>query len=224
MQKKFKTTPHTHAVKKYDPIFIAVCIASFVVFVVTTFMMQSGSIFLFYIDQNTNAYVASQITSPLLHFAQKISDWGNTNTLYTIGIVVALVYLLHCKWRRSAVLFVSVVVSLRAVLWFKDFYMRERPFNAVQQIGNASYPSGHAGVAAAFFVACIYVFAPNIESKILRRIFIGFCLVATLAIGLSRIALSVHWVSDVVGGWALGAFVASGIIVIVQKLFKKEAL
>jgi undecaprenyl-diphosphatase len=71
-------------------------------------------------------------------------------------------------------------------------------------------------MAAAFFVVLAYFLAPKIHSWIKREIMIVACALAVIAIGLSRLVLNVHWTSDVVAGWALGVFMATGSILLVR--------
>ena len=67
------------------------------------------------------------------------------------------------------------------------------------------FPSGHATAVAAFAVATIYLVGRSGLSLGLR-VAIGLAAVlATLAIGLSRMVLDAHWTLDVVAGFALGA-------------------
>jgi undecaprenyl-diphosphatase len=68
-----------------------------------------------------------------------------------------------------------------------------------------SFPSGHAARTLALAFAVIIGFGP----------LPGLVLVAwSLAVGLSRVALGVHWPSDIVAGWSIGliAGLASGIL------------
>jgi membrane-associated phospholipid phosphatase len=69
-------------------------------------------------------------------------------------------------------------------------------------VGN-SFPSGHALGSLVAYGALLLVFLPAIRPR-WRRPAIAFVAVLVFAIGLTRIALGVHFVSDVLGGWLLG--------------------
>ncbi len=73
------------------------------------------------------------------------------------------------------------------------------------------FPSGHATAAAAYVVSALYLLgrAPLGRGG---RVALGAVVVVVLGLGVgaARLALDAHWVSDVVGGWALGAACASG--------------
>ena len=69
--------------------------------------------------------------------------------------------------------------------------------------GGNSFPSGHALGSIVAYGALLLVFLPAIRPR-WRRPAIGLVAVLVFAIGLTRIALGVHFVSDVLGGWLLG--------------------
>ncbi len=67
-----------------------------------------------------------------------------------------------------------------------------------------SFPSGHSMSSLVCFGALLLVFLPLIAPR-WRPFAIGFTIAWVAAIGLSRLALGVHFISDVLGGYALGA-------------------
>ncbi len=94
----------------------------------------------------------------------------------------------------------------------KELALRVRPENAVIVETGFSFPSGHATMAVLFFGALIYVFCGKIQSKICRESFGILCLILFVLVGFSRVYLNVHWVSDVIAGFALGAFWLTALI------------
>ena len=67
-----------------------------------------------------------------------------------------------------------------------------------------SFPSGHAFTATLVAGVALLWALPLVSRRGRVLLWIGACAVP-LVVGLSRVALGVHWVSDVVGGWLLGA-------------------
>jgi membrane-associated phospholipid phosphatase len=67
-----------------------------------------------------------------------------------------------------------------------------------------SFPSGHSMQAVVCYGALLLVFLPLLDGW-KRRLAIGAALTLMLLIGFSRLTLGVHFVSDVLGGYALGA-------------------
>jgi undecaprenyl-diphosphatase len=70
-----------------------------------------------------------------------------------------------------------------------------------------SFPSGHATTSAAVAVTLCYVLAR--ERIISWRVAILVGGTVPLLVGLTRLYLDVHWTTDVIGGWAVGLFVAA---------------
>ena len=83
---------------------------------------------------------------------------------------------------------------------------RTRPLHdepIVQAFGN-SFPSGHSMSSLVCYGALLVVFVPLFSPRV-RLWAIGSTIALVLAIGASRLVLGVHYISDVVGGYVLGA-------------------
>jgi membrane-associated phospholipid phosphatase len=113
-------------------------------------------------------------------------------------------------WRRLPRLALFVVVTaagsslLNALV--KTAVHRLRPVltDPVAHEPGLSFPSGHAQAAVVGYGILLLIFLPSL-SRGWRRTAVVFAAGMILAIGFSRIALGVHYVSDVVGGFVLGA-------------------
>ena len=87
----------------------------------------------------------------------------------------------------------------------KEVVGRARP-SLVAPVATAhgkSFPSGHAMSSTIAYGALLLVFLPAIGRRY-RPAVIGGAVMLVLAIGFSRLALGVHYISDVVGGYILG--------------------
>jgi membrane-associated phospholipid phosphatase len=82
---------------------------------------------------------------------------------------------------------------------------RARPHLAdpVATAGGGSFPSGHAQAAIVGYGILLLVFLPLV-ARAARPWLIAFAGLLVLTIGLSRIALGVHFFSDVIGGYLIG--------------------
>jgi undecaprenyl-diphosphatase len=69
---------------------------------------------------------------------------------------------------------------------------------------SSSFPSGHAGNSMAVFLSIALIAAP----RAYRVRAVIAALLASLLVGSTRPFLGVHWPSDVIGGWSLGAAIA----------------
>ncbi|MDP9416474.1 MAG: phosphatase PAP2 family protein, partial [Actinomycetota bacterium] len=113
-------------------------------------------------------------------------------------------------WRRLPRLAVFVVVTvlggwaLNATM--KQVVHRARPvlLDPVAQARGLSFPSGHAQSAMVAYGVLLLVFLP-VLARVWRRLAVAAAVLMVLAIGFSRVALGVHYVTDVLAGYVLGA-------------------
>lgn len=85
-------------------------------------------------------------------------------------------------------------------------FHRHRPEVAFVQLDTYSYPSGHAMMATAFYGACAYLLCRRLPGIWPRVAVVGGAVALVIVLGFSRLYLGVHYLSDVLGGYAGGAF------------------
>jgi diacylglycerol kinase family enzyme/membrane-associated phospholipid phosphatase len=124
--------------------------------------------------------------------------------------VVAVVLAVRGGRRTVLWIVLTTVVSWPAASLLKGAIERPRPSPTLADVGGYGFPSGHAagaGTSAAMLILLTVMLLPRSRS---RALLVGLWLALGLVVGMDRILLAVHSVSDVVGGWALGAFLALG--------------
>ncbi|MBW8754188.1 MAG: phosphatase PAP2 family protein [Sphingomonadales bacterium] len=129
-------------------------------------------------------------------------------TVLTIITVCAACYLLAIrKIRTAAILAVSVASGMFLSSLLKDSFQRVRPdvVPHLVQVQTASFPSGHAMHSAVAYLTLGVLLADAEKSRGVRIYLMAVAIVLTLLIGVSRVYLGVHWPSDVIAGWCLGA-------------------
>jgi undecaprenyl-diphosphatase len=89
----------------------------------------------------------------------------------------------------------------------KQGFRRERPFfeDPLATASSFSFPSGHALVSLAVYGSIALVIARHTSDRRIATAVVALALVWILAIGFSRLYLGVHFLSDVVAGYAAGA-------------------
>ncbi len=155
------------------------------------------------------------------NYLTSISYWlshsADTTVLAVLGLVIGG-WLAVTRHPRMAAIMLLTMGSVGIVVGtMKEVFARIRPDN-IYMLVEHSFPSGHASFAAAFFIALAYVLAPRFSTRTKKEWFIVGCVIMLVIIGLSRVVLGVHWISDVLAGWAVGAFIATGSILFVRYL------
>jgi len=138
--------------------------------------------------------------------ALKILTFFGSPLWFYVIVTPAVVWV----WRRGHVrLAIFMIVTavggglLDTVV--KEVVDRARP-SLVDPVATAygkSFPSGHAMSSTFVYGALLLVFLPVIARRG-RPVLVGGVVVLVAAIGFSRLALGVHYISDVVGGFVLG--------------------
>ena len=122
------------------------------------------------------------------------------------GLAVLAAIYLSFRRRMRAALFLIMVFGGRLLVELQKIVIdRDRPGidERLEAVHSLSFPSGHSANAMITFVA-IGLLLPVKQRN--RAISVGLGLAVALQIGWSRVALGVHWPSDVIGGWAFGLF------------------
>src|SRR3989344_2674648 len=127
----------------------------------------------------------------LTEIGRWVSLIGDTAVVAILGVIISLWLATQKEWRLAIITFLTVGSTGFSLVVLKGFFMRARPDNALLVIVNdPSFPSGHAAMAAAFFVVVAYLAVRRIHSVVVRKLVIVGCVLATLAIGLSRVIMT----------------------------------
>ncbi|MFF2788953.1 phosphatase PAP2 family protein [Streptomyces sp. NPDC058049] len=131
----------------------------------------------------------------------------------TLRLLVAalVVWLLrHRAWRLAA--WAAVTETAGGLMGFltKNAVERARPHlpDPVAHAPGFSFPSGHAMTAMVSCAVFLLVLLPLVP-PVWRPLPWALAVTSVLGVGYTRVALGVHWVSDVVGGWLLGLVVVT---------------
>ena len=136
-------------------------------------------------------------------------DWV---ALTAIAIFV-FALLLWMRRRRSAAIFAtSMLLSFAVEEGLKALLFRYRPAGAMIVEASGSFPSGHATMAAVFCLFLIWEFRGDFTRVASRWLFLASMTLLPIVVGLSRVYLGIHWLSDVLAGWALGIFMLAAVL------------
>ncbi|GAA1796597.1 phosphatase PAP2 family protein [Planosporangium flavigriseum] len=156
------------------------------------------------IAASLNRFVAAR--PPLAATLRAITDLGSPLFL-TIMITIAVIGFL-VRRRMPVAIYLATTTLGSTVLGrtLKVLVGRLRPVVAepVATATGKSFPSGHALSATVCYGVLLLVFLPLLPRRA-RPFTVAFTVALVTAIGFTRIALGVHYVSDVFAGWFLGA-------------------
>ena len=126
----------------------------------------------------------------------------------TLFTSVTVGYLLLTSKRLMALLVAAAVISgALGIRWLKLGFGRARPASEFAELvaPSLSFPSGHAGISAIVFLTLGALLASTRIQALERAYILSTAALMTVLVGVSRIALGVHWATDVLAGWAFGA-------------------
>lgn len=135
-----------------------------------------------------------------------ITELGSLKFYLPLCLVIGLYFLFKRKIVGVIFLFVTLYSVRQLNYQLKEVFSRERPsFDAVYEASHYSFPSGHAMNSAAIygFICFLLVFYIIKEHK-KRMTAAVMTAVLVFLIGVSRMYLGVHYLTDVLAGWSVG--------------------
>jgi len=131
------------------------------------------------------------------------STWVTFPVMVSVGVYLAW----RKRWEGLVYWIVAMALSQVLIGPVKGWYARPRPPLPLVETTSYSFPSGHAVAGAAIAIALVIVLVPaGPKRRNLEMLAAAFAVI----MGLSRVYLRAHWLSDVVAGVSLGAAVAIG--------------
>lgn len=130
--------------------------------------------------------------------------------------------------RPAMALFVIASTSGGGIMGslLKDLFVRDRPdiVPHLVEVKSMSFPSAHALNSAVIYLTLGALLARAEKRRPVRLYIICTALLLTIAVGISRVYLGVHYPSDVAAGWSAGAAWAAGCAFLARSLQHKDKL
>jgi undecaprenyl-diphosphatase len=152
---------------------------------------------------DVNSLVAGN--AALVRTVKAVTWLGSDGVLWTVIGAAAILLALRKRWRLAVYLLVAGAGALILDPVLKSLVGRLRPVVAhpIAHGTGDSFPSGHSLGSIVCYGAVLLVFLPAARGRS-RRVFVAGIVTLVALIGISRILLGVHYLSDVIGAWAVG--------------------
>jgi undecaprenyl-diphosphatase len=136
-----------------------------------------------------------------------VTAFGGIGPLAAITLAVAV--FLWLQGRRADMWLVLCAVGGGQILssLFKHGFDRPRPDLVPHEVAvyTSSFPSGHSMMAAVTYLTLGALLARVQPRRVLKVYLMSVAALLTVAVGISRVYLGVHWPTDVLAGWTAGA-------------------
>ena len=175
---------------------ILLCFALFLLIVIL--ILKKGVLD---IDNSSYNYIKNNfINDKLTPYIVFFTNLGGALVLVGVSLMIAAII-------RNKKISIAILVNLAMATLINQFvkliFQRERP-NVSNWLVNEfgySFPSGHSAVSMAYYGFLIYLVYKKIKNKKLKWLLISILSIIILFVGISRIYLGVHFLSDVLGGF-----------------------
>jgi undecaprenyl-diphosphatase len=136
-----------------------------------------------------------------------VTALGGVTVVTLVTIVSLLAFLMHRRRWHAGILAVTVLFADVSSELLKNFYGRPRPELVPHgsYVYSASFPSGHSTLSAATYLTLAMLISSLEPNRATKSLVFILAIALVLGIGFSRVYLGVHWPSDVLAGWCLGA-------------------
>jgi undecaprenyl-diphosphatase len=154
------------------------------------------------------ANLKTPIGPPWLETAMvDLTALGGVPVLTLITALVLAYLLVSRRLEYAALVFASIVGGALLTTVTKIGFARPRPdlVDHLVDVQSLSFPSGHAMASAVVYLTLGALLARTERRRAVRFYIFAVAGLLTLIIGASRVFLGVHYPTDVLAGWTLGA-------------------
>jgi membrane protein DedA with SNARE-associated domain len=156
-------------------------------------------------DMTAMEIAESLRVSWLVDTAKAITHLGSAAVVWPLAAVAVALLAARRRWAELGVLVAGMALVILGVHGLKDAVDRPRPDGGMVGFSGSSFPSGHAAYST-FYVWLAVTIVVRLRPAMARGAAVVAAGIALAAlVGLSRVYLGVHYMSDVNAGWALGA-------------------
>ena len=171
-------------------------------------------------DQKVHHLIYQHTTPRLVESMRAATFLGSSYFLFPAYCIVIGTLLAKKKYRYAIDIAVISVSSFIVMELLKRIFHRNRPdLPIIKGITSYSFPSGHSLSSFIFFFILGYLVWKGNLSTTRKVLLIAVLLLVTLAIGISRVVLNVHYATDVIAGFCFGLLWVISSFWLIRRLF-----
>ena len=136
-----------------------------------------------------------------------VTALGSNWILIFLITSVCLILIIAQRVRHAVTLAVMAIGGVILSMGAKYIFDRPRPdlVEPLIHVYTPSFPSGHATMSMVCFLGAALVLTSVDGPARVRKAVIILAVVMSMFVGISRVLLGVHWPTDIIAGWLLGA-------------------
>lgn len=156
------------------------------------------------IDMRVHDWFLAVRDEDLTQLFRFITLLGDSVLILPTAIIISM-FLYLKKHNKFIIPFWATLIGAGVTTFIlKIITARPRPLDALIFENDFSFPSGHATIAVAFYGFLVFMVMRYPRQFIWKNIFVSIGAIIILLIGLSRLYLGVHYLSDVMAGYLVG--------------------
>ncbi|MBQ4650189.1 MAG: phosphatase PAP2 family protein [Firmicutes bacterium] len=148
----------------------------------------------------------------------------STDTITIVILCAVLVLVPMTRLKVGLPLTAAALINMGIYKAMKHIFLRARPdvvYHLVEQ-GGYAFPSGHSATSMLVYGLLFYLIGKYCNNQKLKVLLQAICGILVLTVGPSRLYVGVHWATDVMAGWCVGAAVLMATVYIIERFGKKN--
>ena len=159
-------------------------------------------------DETAQTIVDDISTGWLTDAAEVVTDLGSGAVVWPLAFLCAVALALRRRWSEMLVLVAGMLITVIGVDQLKAATDRPRPPGGLTEATGSAFPSGHAAYSMLYVwlaITAVLRLRPGLSRLTRGALLVLAAVLLAGLIGLTRVYLGIHYMSDVSGGWAFGA-------------------
>ncbi len=147
----------------------------------------------------------------LTDVSKALTELGASYVVLPLALIAAAMLATRRRWAELCVLVIGMAIIVVGTQWLKEAIERPRPSDPLTETEGHAFPSAHASYSVFYTWLGATIALRVTPGLTARTVAIAAGLTLTALVGLTRVYLNVHYLSDVSAGWGLGAAAFSGV-------------